>query len=84
MSDSIKPKAERLKETITLLKKLPQVGIPDNSYMYEKVKGLMTAWVNDGPAVTERLDFKTHWGTLILPTQLGKVSSLDLKVKRNA
>jgi hypothetical protein len=84
MSDSIKPKAERLKETITLLKKLPQVGIPDNSYMYEKVKGLMTAWVNDGLAVTERLDFKTHWGTLILPTQLGKVSSLDLKVKRNA
>jgi hypothetical protein len=77
-----KPKAERLKETITLLKKLPQVGIPDNSYIYGKVKDLMTTWVNDGPAVTERLDFKSHWGILFLPTQPGKVSSLDLKAKR--
>ena len=79
-----KPKAERLKETITLLKKLPQVGIPDNSYIYGKVKDIMTTWVNDGPAVTERLDFKSHWGTLFLPTQPGKVSSLDLKAKRTA
>lgn len=79
---STKPKAERLKETITLLKKLPQVGIPDSSYAYEKVKGLMTAWVNDGPAHTELIDFKSHWGTLVLPVKEGKVSSLDLKAKR--
>lgn len=87
MSDSsiaTKPKAERLKETITLLKKLPQVGIPDNSYAYGRVKDLMTTWVNDGPALTEHIDFKSHFGTLVLPVKAGKVSSLDLKAKRNA
>jgi len=82
LAESVKSKGERLKETITLLKKLPKVGIPDSSYAYEKVKGLMTNWVNDGPAHTELIDFKSHWGTLVLPVKEGKVSSLDLKAKR--
>lgn len=81
MSD-IKEKGERLKETITLLKKLPEVGIPTSTYIYEKVKTLMTTWVSDGPAVSERLDFGTHWGDLNLPVKKDKVASLDLKVKR--
>ena len=29
---NLKPKGERLKETITLLKKLPEVGVPRESY----------------------------------------------------
>ena len=81
MSD-IKSKAERLKETITLLKKLPEVGIARESWAYSQVQDLMTAWVNGGPAVTEKIDFETHWGTLVLPVKEGKVSSLDLKVKK--
>ena len=81
MSD-IKSKAERLKETITLLKKLPDVGIARESWAYSQVQDLMTAWVNGGPAVTEKIDFESHWGTLVLPIKEGKVSSLDLKVKK--
>ena len=84
MSDTspTKPKAERLKETITLLKKLPQVGIPESSFAYRRVKDMMTTWVNDGPAVKEHIDFISHKGVLTLPTQPGKVSSLDLKAKK--
>jgi hypothetical protein len=78
----VKSKAERLKETITLLKKLPEVGIARESWAYSQVQDLMTAWVNDGPAVTEKIDFDSHWGTLVLPIKEGKVSSLDLKVKK--
>jgi hypothetical protein len=78
----IKSKAERLKETITLLKKLPEVGIARESWAYSQVQDLMTAWVNDGPAVTEKIDFESHWGTLVLPIKEGNVSSLDLKVKK--
>jgi hypothetical protein len=78
----IKSKAERLKETITLLKKLPEVGIARESWAYSQVQDLMTAWVNGGPAVTEKIDFESHWGTLVLPIKEGKVSSLDLKVKK--
>ena len=81
MSD-IKSKAERLKETITLLKKFPDVGIARESWAYSQVQDLMTAWVNGGPAVTEKIDFESHWGTLVLPVKEGKVSSLDLKVKK--
>lgn len=81
MSD-IKSKAERLKETITLLKKLPEVGIARESWAYSQVQDLMTAWVNGGPAVTEKIDFESHWGTLVLPVKKDKVSSLDLKVKK--
>ena len=82
MMSEVKPKAERLKETITLLKKLPDVGVPRESYAYSQVQDLMTVWVNYGPAVTERIDFESHWGTLILPVNLGKVASLDLKAKK--
>jgi hypothetical protein len=78
----VKSKAERLKETITLLKKLPEVGIARESWAYSQVQDLMTAWVNGGPAVTEKIDFESHWGTLVLPVKEGNVSSLDLKVKK--
>ena len=84
MADSVKPKVERLKETITLLKKLPGVGVPQESYAYSQVQDLMTAWVNGGPALSETIDFETHWGYLELPVKPEKVSSLDLKVKQKA
>jgi hypothetical protein len=69
---STKPKGERLKETITLLKKLPQVGVPVESYAYSQV----------GPAAVEIIDFDTHWGELTLPVKEGKVSTLELKLKK--
>jgi hypothetical protein len=79
---STKPKGERLKETITLLKKLPQVGVPVESYAYSQVQELMTIWVKDGPAAFEIIDFDTHWGELTLPVKEGKVSTLELKLKK--
>lgn len=78
----IKEKGERLKETITLLKKLPDVGIPTSSYIYEQVKTQMTTWVSDGPAYSDRFDFGSHWGDLSLPVKAGKVASLNLIAKR--
>ena len=78
----LKPKSERLKETIVLLKKLPEVGVPSSSYVYEQVKDKLTAWVSDGPACDERIDFGTHWGDLNLPVKAGRVATLNLIVKR--
>jgi hypothetical protein len=79
-----KSKGERLKETITLLKKLPEVGIPIESYPYSEVQELMTAWVNGGPATRTTIDFKSHIGELVLPVKEGTVSSLDLKAKKKS
>ena len=78
----VKTKGERLKETITLLKKLPKVGVPMESYAYSQVQELMTTWVNGGPAIMETIDFVSHTGILILPVTEGKVSSLDLMAKK--
>lgn len=78
----LKSKGERLKETVTLLKKLPEVGVARESYPYSQVQDLMTEWVNGGGYKKEVIDFESHTGTLILPVLEGKVSSLDLKVKR--
>ena len=77
-----KSKGERLKETITLLKKLPEVGVARESYPYSQVQDLMTEWVNGGGYKREIIDFDSHIGTLTLPTVEGQVSSLDLKVKK--
>ena len=77
-----KSKEERLKETITLLKKLPEVGVARESYPYSQVQDLMTEWVNGGGYKRETIDFDSHIGTLTLPTVEGQVSSLDLKVKK--
>jgi hypothetical protein len=78
----VKPREERLKETITLLNKLPEVGIPKTHPLFLRVKDLMTGWVNMGPVVSERIDFGSHWGDLTLPVKAGRVASLDMKVKR--
>ena len=77
-----KSKGERLKETITLLKKLPEVGVARESYPYSQVQDLMTEWVNGGGYKRETIDFDSHVGTLTLPIVEGQVSSLDLKVKK--
>jgi hypothetical protein len=77
----VKTRIERLKETITLLKKLPQVGVPRESYAYSQVQDLMTTWVNGAAASSHLIDFESHIGTLVLPDKEDTVSSLDLKAK---
>jgi hypothetical protein len=77
-----KSKAERLEETLTILKKLPEVGFATDSYQYKQVLDHMSAWVKFGVAQRVTLDFVSHTGELFLPDTEGKVSSLDLKVKR--
>ena len=77
-----KSKAERVKETVTLLKKLPQVGVPVESYAYSQVQDFMTEWVNGAAASRHIIDFTSHEGTLVLPDKEGQVSSLDLKAKK--
>lgn len=78
----VKSKEERLKETLTLLRKLPEVGVPQGNPVYQHVKECMSTWVNMGSAYDERIDFGSHWGELHLPVKSGKTASLELKVKR--
>ena len=81
MSENLKPKTERLKETITLLKKLIEIGIPSDHHFYIEIKERMSEWVNDGPFLDERLDFSSHWADLYLPVDKGSVATINLKAK---
>ena len=81
-TSNLKPKEERLKETITILKKLKEIGIPSDHHFYNEIKERMSEWVNDGEALEETIDFVSHWAELNLPEKKGRVASLNLKAKK--
>ncbi len=76
-----KPKAERLSETITILKKLQEVGIPETDPGYKEVKAAMTNWVQTGEPASLKVDFLRHGrrGELTLPFRAGRAAELFLK-----
>jgi hypothetical protein len=78
----LKPKEERLKETITILKKLKEIGVPPDHHFYNEIKERMSEWVNDGEELEESIDFVSHWAELYLPVKKGRVASLNLKAKK--
>ncbi len=79
----LKPAAERLAETITILKKLQEIGIGDSDPGYVRVKELMSAWVKSEATVGQdhHIDFPRHRrrGDLVLPVRPGRPASLNLR-----
>jgi hypothetical protein len=76
-----KPKEERLRETITLLKKLQEVGISETDEGYLDAKAKLTAWVADGEAAQYTIVFARYSrrGELVLPRRAGVAASFTLK-----
>jgi hypothetical protein len=80
---NIKPKEDRLKETIRLLHKLKDVGLFTNDkQLYQQIQIVMTKWVNGGPSVDDRYDIGTHWLELKLPVYSDKAATIVLRVKK--
>ncbi len=79
-----KPKEDRLKETITILKKLQEVGIAETDPGYTESKRLMSEWVREGAAATHRIEFPRHgrYAELVLPWRADRAASLLLKQSR--
>jgi hypothetical protein len=77
----VKPKADRLREGITILKKLQEVGIGPLEPAFAEIKALISGWVTTGEAVAKavplvRFDRVAH---LVLPQRRTAVASLVLK-----
>jgi len=76
-----KPKEERLRETITLLQKLPTAGIPSHHEIYLEISDTMKEWVKNGLPTYKQFDLFSHIGHLKLPAIKGDVATFHLKVK---
>jgi hypothetical protein len=76
-----KSKEERLKETITILKKLQEVGIAETEPGYTESKRLMSKWIHDGEAATHYVEFPRYGrrAELVLPSRADRAASLLLK-----
>jgi hypothetical protein len=75
-----KTKQARIMETVTILKKLQEIGIPATDSGYGEVKTHMSKWVHDGEAATVvirmvRFGREAH---LTLPDTDTKVAGLRL------
>jgi hypothetical protein len=76
-----KPKEDRLRETLTILQKLNEVGVPATDPGYLEVKARMSQWVKDGAATVAKIEFPriTRRGELVLPWRADRAASLNLK-----
>ena len=81
-----KSKADRLKETLRLLKELQRVGIRTNDPGYKEIQRLMTVWVNDGVALTTVVELYRYGrqADLYLPSKADRAASINLRVVQQA
>lgn len=76
-----KTKEDRVKEAVTLLKKLPTAGIPTSHEVYIHVNDQVINWVKTGIPSSETIDLGTHIGELVLPALKDVNISFHLKKK---
>lgn len=55
MTKTEKPKEERVREGITLLKQVLDLGIPETNSAYIELKERITEWINTGKAWDDRI-----------------------------
>lgn len=75
-----KPIEDRVKESVTLLKKLMEVGISEYDVGYKEVKSHLDKWIKTGEQWAGKVTFPRHGrkGDLVLPNKKDRVSSLKL------
>jgi hypothetical protein len=78
-----KTREERVKETVTLLHKLPKAGIPTSHEVYLEISEIMREWVKDGLPRSKEFDLLSHRGVLTLPATTEASVSFSMKVKKN-
>jgi hypothetical protein len=79
-----KSKADRLKETIHLLKQLGNMGYTDLTPGFPEIKAALKQWVQDGEKCEKDIDMFKHnrIAELRLPKFANKAATLKLRVIR--
>jgi hypothetical protein len=80
----LKTKEDRVKEAVTILKKLMEVGITNMDPGYKQVKEYLDKWIADGESADYRIEFARYGrkAELILPRRKDKTASLEIFAPR--
>lgn len=76
-----KTKGDRVRESVEILMKLKEIGIPTNDVGYMLTKELLDAWIQDGLQREEQIPFPRalRTGHIILPAREGRKAQFVLK-----
>jgi hypothetical protein len=76
----LKSKADRVKESITILKKLKELGIPKSEPGYYHTKEKLDEWIAGGDQWEGRIDFPRFQrrAELVLPVRPDRVVNMTL------
>lgn len=79
-----KSKMDRVKESITILKKLQELGIPSTEPGYLETKQHLDEWIQGGDRWDGRVDFPRFGrrAELILPVRPDRVANMTLFAPR--
>jgi hypothetical protein len=77
-----KPKEDRIRETIRLLKGLQANGLTERDGNYRTIRDLMTLWVENGEAVDTTVDLfrQNRIAHISLPKGADRPATIALKV----
>lgn len=80
----LKSKADRVKESITILQKLKELGIPTNEPGYVFTKQQLDTWIQGGDRWEGRVDFPRFQrrAELILPVRSDRVVNMTIFAPR--
>jgi len=78
----LKTKEERVKEGITLLKKLKDAGVPRTSPSFTEVQKTISKWVVDGAAVATTIPIlrSDRDADIVLPANKGQTAQIVLRM----
>jgi len=74
---------ERLKESISILKQLNDIGVHSTNPAYKELSGRFNDWVRGGEAWTGDIEFPKYnrIAQVSLPVKLGRVATCNFLVK---
>lgn len=83
-SGTEKPKDERVKEGICLLKQLADAGVVNTAPGWDELKKQISDWVISGARWEGRIEFPTYgrYADVVLPRRAGQVAEIAFKVRR--
>ncbi len=61
-----KPKFDRVKETVTILKKLQEMGVDEENQGYVDAKAALDEWIKTGTAAEHLIPLRTYRRNLVL------------------